>query len=54
MELRLPENGQDVHANQSDVVLVYKNDTWASPGGWSGEMSQTAAVANTRSFTAAG
>ena len=50
---RLPVDGQDVHGNQSDVVLIYKNDTWASPGGWSGSMEQTAPVTNRGSFVAA-
>jgi PKD repeat protein len=51
---RLPIDGQDVAAGQADVVLVYKNDTWASPSGWSGGMSQTAPVAHLGSFVAAG
>ena len=34
-------------------MLIYKNDTWASPEGWSGEMPQTAAVANAGAFVAA-
>jgi PKD repeat protein len=51
---RLPANGEDVHTGQSDVVLIYKNDTWASPGGWSGAMSQTAPVANQGAFVAQG
>ena len=51
---RQPVNGQDIHAGQSDVVMIYKNDTWNTPGGWSGSMSQTAAVNNTAAFSAAG
>jgi PKD repeat protein len=51
---RRPLNGQDVHAGQDDVVMIYKNDTWATPGGWSGPMDQTAAVNNTRTFVATG
>ena len=51
---RLPTDGQDVAGGQPDVVLVYKNDTWQSPSGWSGSMSQTAPVANLGSFVAAG
>jgi PKD repeat protein len=51
---RVPTNGEDVNAGQNDVVLIYKNDTWTAPAGWSGEMAQTAAVANLGSFTAAG
>lgn len=51
---RLPVNGQDVNGGQGDVVLVYKNDTWASPGGWSGPMAQTTPVAQQRSFVASG
>lgn len=39
---------------QSDVVLIYKNDTWTSRSGWSGTMSQAAAVDNTGAFTSAG
>lgn len=51
---RLPVNGQDVSAGQSDVILVYKNDTWASPGGWSGGMEATSPVGGTGSFVATG
>jgi hypothetical protein len=51
---RLPVNGQDVSAADADVVLVYKNDTWATPGGWSGTMNQTSPVVNAGSFVAAG
>ena len=51
---RLPVNGQDIRADQSDVVLVYKNDTWASPGGWSGSMELTAPVAKVGSLVAQG
>src|SRR3990172_5543850 len=51
---RLPVNGQDIRAGQSDVVLVYKNDTWASPGGWSGSMELTAPVAKVGSLVAQG
>jgi len=50
---RQPVNFQDVNAGQSDVVLLYKNDTWASPTGWSGEMGLTAPVARRTSFVAA-
>ena len=50
---RLPVNGQDVNASQADVVLAYKNDTWSSPGGWSGAMELTSPVASTPRFTAA-
>lgn len=50
---RLPLDGQDVHGNQNDVVLIYKNDTVASPGGWSGPMDQTAPVTNRGSFVTA-
>ncbi len=49
---RTPTNGQDVNTGQSDVDMIYKNDTWASTGGWSGNMNQTAPVANVGSFTA--
>jgi hypothetical protein len=51
---RLPVNGQDVSEADSDVVLVYKNDTWATPAGWSGAMEQTAPVMNVGSFVASG
>ncbi len=51
---RTPVNGQDVNDGQSDVVMIYKNDTWATPGGWSGSMDQTAPVANVGTFTADG
>ena len=51
---RLPVNGVDVNAGQSDVEMIYKNDTFATPGGWSGTMSATAPVANVGSFTSAG
>ncbi|MFQ5937732.1 MAG: discoidin domain-containing protein, partial [Acidiferrobacterales bacterium] len=50
---RMPANGEDLTADQSDVLLIYKNDTWTTPAGWSGDMAQTAAVANLGSFTAA-
>ena len=49
---RTPINGQDEGA-QGDSVLIYKNDTWATPGGWSGTMSATAPVANLGRFTSA-
>ena len=45
-----PVNGQDVKDGNAGVVLVYKNDTWATPGGWSGVMSQTSPGANSASF----
>jgi PKD repeat protein len=51
---RQPVNGQDINAGQADVVLLYKNDTWASPNGWSGEMAQTAPLARRTSFVAVG
>lgn len=50
---RLPVNGQDLGAGQGDVVLVYKNDTWLSPQGWSGAMAATSPAASTRTFVAA-
>jgi hypothetical protein len=31
-----PIEGQDLGAAPPGVVLVFKNDTWATPGGWSG------------------
>jgi hypothetical protein len=49
---RLPANGQDENG-QSDLVVIYKNDTWTSTAGWSGTMDQTAAVTNVGQFTAA-
>jgi PKD repeat protein len=51
---RLPVDGQDVDGGQSDVILIYKNDTWASPSGWSGNMDQTSPVANQGSFVSGG
>ena len=51
---RLPVNGQDVSEADGDVVLLYKNDTWATPGGWSGSLDQTAPVMNLGSFVASG
>ena len=50
----LPANGVDLNENTSGVVMIYKNDTWTSPGGWSGEMNQTAPVNQTGSFVATG
>ncbi len=50
---RTPVNGQDEGA-QPDSVLVYKNDTWGTPGGWNGTMSATAPVASVSRFTSAG
>ena len=49
---RLPADGQDINESQADVVLVYKNDTWASPEGWSGDMDETSPVARQGEFTA--
>ena len=51
---RQPVDGEDVNAGQPGVIMIYKNDTWASPGGWSGSMSQTAAVHAAGSFVAEG
>ncbi len=51
---RIPLDGEDVREGESDVVLVYKNDTWASPRGWSGPMARTAPVTNAGEFVAAG
>jgi PKD repeat protein len=50
---RTPRDGEDIDGGQADVVLVYKNDTWASPGGWSGRMSASSPVAGDGSFVAA-
>jgi hypothetical protein len=53
---RRPIDGQDVNTSQPDVVLIYKNDTWASPSGWSGLMSTmrtTSPVVLRGSFVAA-
>ncbi|UCC82217.1 MAG: PKD domain-containing protein [Gemmatimonadota bacterium] len=50
---RAPRDGEDINGGQADVVLIYKNDTWASPGGWSGRMSASSPVAGTGSFVAA-
>ncbi len=49
---RTPVNGVD-EGGQADDVLIYKNDTWASPGGWNGNMADTAPVANLGTFVAA-
>jgi len=49
---RTPTNGQDINDGQSDVEMIYKNDTWATPGGWSGNMDVTSPVANIGTFTA--
>jgi hypothetical protein len=49
---RLPADGQDIKESQADVVLVYKNDTWASPDGWSGDMADTSPVARRGEVTA--
>lgn len=51
---RLPVNGQDLNSAQPDVLLIYKSDTWAYPGGWDGAMADTASVKNSASFTAEG
>ncbi len=45
-----PINGQDM----GGPLLAYKNDTWATSGGWNGQMSLTAPVANNGTFTTAG
>ncbi|NLE59220.1 MAG: hypothetical protein GX616_12725 [Planctomycetes bacterium] len=50
---RIPETGVDVADGQADVVLIYKNDTWTTPAGWAGQMSQTAPVVNVGSFVSA-
>ncbi len=51
---RLPQNGVDESESaQPDDVLVFKNDTWATPAGWWGVMSQTADVVNVGGFRAA-
>ena len=50
---RLPIDFQDVNAGQSDVIVIYKNDTFATPGGWSGPMSATSPVAKVGAFVAA-
>ena len=51
---RTPTDGVDEsEAAQSDDVLVYKNDTWATPGGWSGDFALTSPVTNIGRFTAA-
>ena len=52
---RLPANGVDeTPASKADDVLVFKNDTWTTPGGWSGTMISTSPVANVGQFVAAG
>jgi PKD repeat protein len=51
---RSPANGRDLNASEADVVMIYKNDTWASPSGWSGDMRTHAPVATVGSFIASG
>ncbi len=52
---RLPADGVDeTPATRADDILIFKNDTYATPGGWDGLMSATAPVANVGRFTAAG
>jgi len=36
---QIPVDGSDITGEHAGVVLVYKNDTWASPAGWSGRSS---------------
>ncbi len=51
---RLPTDGVDeTPANRPDDVLIFKNDTWTSPGGWDGAMSDTSPVAHVGKFIAA-
>ncbi len=47
-------NGQDINDGQSDVVLIYKNSTWTTPSGRSGEMETHAPVVSRGSFVASG
>ena len=49
---RLPSDGNDLSAAEADVVMIYKNDTWATPNGWSGNMRNHAPVASVGSFVA--
>jgi PKD repeat protein len=49
---RLPADGQDLNTAQPDVLLIYKSDSWAYPGGWQGAMAETASVKNSATFTA--
>ena len=52
---RLPVDGADITGGDSDVVLIYKNDTWVSPQGWSGSMADTSPVTSSAAvFTATG
>jgi len=51
---RLPTNGVDESpGTQPDDVLIYKNDTWTTPGGWLGTMADTSPVTNVGQFIAA-
>ncbi len=50
---RFPRDGHDIVGGEDDVVLIYKNDTWATPGGWAGDMAGTAPVENAGAFVAA-
>lgn len=52
---RLPTNGADETGTSSpENVLCYKNDTWATPGGWSGPMPDTSPLALDGAFRAEG
>lgn len=51
---RTPGAGQDVSPTAPDTELLFKNDTWRTPAGWSGTMADTAAVQNSASFVATG
>ena len=51
---RTPVAGQDIRAEDPDVVLLYKNDTWVTPAGWRGFCSDSAPVRRQTSFIAAG
>lgn len=51
--LRLPVIGVDENG-QADHVLAFKNDTWQSPGGWSGAMSATSPLGGPATFRTTG
>lgn len=51
---RTPADGQDLTGDEPDAEILYKNSTWTTPSGWSGTLSDTAAVTSRSSFTAVG
>lgn len=49
---RLPVDGVDESNGVNGTVLLYKNDTFTTPGGWSGAIPKTAPVAYVATFVA--